>query len=93
MIEIDFIDLLDRFNLALKKNSTEIREGEQNSASTGQGMIFEDHKNTFPAMTSGRWTGRPMLVPMNTTSKDSSRKKHYTSHTGRSFEFNGLWRA
>lgn len=48
MIEIDFIDELDRFNLALKKNSTEIREGEQSSSSTGQGMIFEDHKKYLP---------------------------------------------
>lgn len=48
MIEVDFIDLLDRFNMALKKNSTEIHEGEQSSASTGQGMIFEDHKKYIP---------------------------------------------
>lgn len=48
MIEIDFIEELDRFNLALKKNSTEIQEGEQSSASTGQGMIFEDHKKYQP---------------------------------------------
>ncbi|MFQ3275104.1 MAG: hypothetical protein ACI9LV_000942 [Candidatus Nanohaloarchaea archaeon] len=48
MIEIDFIDELDRFNLALKKNSTEIQEGEQSSSSTGQGMIFEDHKKYLP---------------------------------------------
>ncbi|MFB6145601.1 MAG: DUF58 domain-containing protein [Candidatus Nanohaloarchaea archaeon] len=48
MIETDFIEELDRFQLALKKNSTEIREGEQNSPSTGQGMIFEDHKKYVP---------------------------------------------
>jgi uncharacterized protein (DUF58 family) len=48
MIEIDFIDELDRFNLALKKNSTEVQEGEQSSASTGQGMVFEDHKKYLP---------------------------------------------
>lgn len=48
MIEIDFIDQLDRFNLALQKNSTEIHEGEQSSSSTGQGMIFEDHKKYMP---------------------------------------------
>lgn len=48
MIEIDFIDQLDRFNLALKKNSTEIREGEQKSSFSGQGMIFEDHKKYVP---------------------------------------------
>ena len=48
MIEVDFVDLLDRFNLALKKNSTEIYEGEQESPRTGQGMIFEDHKKYIP---------------------------------------------
>lgn len=48
MIEVDFIEELDRFNLALKKNSTEIQEGEQSSTSTGQGMIFEDHKKYQP---------------------------------------------
>lgn len=48
MIEVDFIAELDRFNLALQKNSTEIREGEQTSSSTGQGMIFEDHKKYIP---------------------------------------------
>lgn len=48
MIELDFLDELDRFQLALKKNSTEIREGEQASSSTGQGMIFKDHKKYVP---------------------------------------------
>ncbi|PSH02497.1 MAG: DUF58 domain-containing protein, partial [Nanohaloarchaea archaeon QH_8_44_6] len=48
MIEINFIDELDRFNLGLKKNSTEVKEGEQSSSSTGQGMIFEEHKKYQP---------------------------------------------
>ena len=48
MIEIDFIDQLDRFNLVLKKNSTEINEGQQKSNFSGQGMIFEDHKKYVP---------------------------------------------
>ena len=48
MIEVDFIQELDKFQLALKKNSAEIREGEQKSFSTGQGMIFEDHKKYIP---------------------------------------------
>lgn len=48
MIELDFLDELDRFQLALKKNSTEIRQGEQQSPSTGQGLIFEDHKKYVP---------------------------------------------
>ncbi len=48
MIEVDFLDQLDRFNLALKKNSIEIQQGEQKSPETGQGMIFEDHKKYVP---------------------------------------------
>ncbi len=48
MIEIDFIDQLDRFNLVLKKNSSEINEGQQKSNFSGQGMIFEDHKKYVP---------------------------------------------
>ncbi len=47
-IELDFLEELDRFQLALKKNSRELREGEQQSATTGQGMIFEDHKKYVP---------------------------------------------
>ncbi|MFB6207946.1 MAG: DUF58 domain-containing protein [Candidatus Nanohaloarchaea archaeon] len=48
MIEIDFLDELDRFQLALKKNSLEMQEGEQSSESTGHGMIFKDHKQYVP---------------------------------------------
>ncbi len=48
MIELDFLDELDRFQLALKKNSTELQQGEQTSASMGQGMVFEDHKKYVP---------------------------------------------
>lgn len=48
MIEVDFLKELDRFNMALKKNSVEIKQGEQSSSSTGQGMIFEDHKKYNP---------------------------------------------
>lgn len=48
MIELDFLDELDRFNLALKKNSVEQLEGEQKSESTGEGLIFEDHKKYVP---------------------------------------------
>ncbi|WEL19856.1 DUF58 domain-containing protein [Candidatus Nanohalococcus occultus] len=48
MIEVDFLKELDRFNLALKKNSVELKQGEQSSNSTGQGMIFEDHKKYTP---------------------------------------------
>lgn len=48
MIEAEFLEELERFNLALKKNSVEVREGEQKSQSSGQGMIFEDHKRYNP---------------------------------------------
>lgn len=48
VIQVDFLNQLDRFNLALKKQSTEIRQGEQTSASQGQGMIFEDHTTYTP---------------------------------------------
>lgn len=47
-IELDFLEELDRFQLALKKNSVELQQGEQKSSSTGQGMIFEDHKKYVP---------------------------------------------
>lgn len=47
-IELDFLEELDRFQLALKKNSIELQQGEQKSSSTGQGMIFEDHKKYVP---------------------------------------------
>lgn len=48
MIEIDFLDELDRFHRALKKNSTQINQGEQKSEYSGQGMIFKDHKQYVP---------------------------------------------
>lgn len=48
MIEVEFLNELDRFNLALKKQSNEIRQGEQKSPSQGQGMIFEDHTKYTP---------------------------------------------
>lgn len=48
MIELDFLEELDRFNLALKKNSTEIMEGEQKSDSSGEGLVFQDHKKYVP---------------------------------------------
>jgi len=48
LIEVDFLNELDRFNLALKKQSTEIKQGEQKSQSQGQGMIFEDHTKYTP---------------------------------------------
>lgn len=48
MIELDFLEDLDNFHVALKKNSTEIKEGEQKSDFSGQGMIFKDHKQYVP---------------------------------------------
>jgi len=48
MIEIDFLDQLDQFHSALKKNSVEIKQGEQKSEHSGQGMIFKDHKEYVP---------------------------------------------
>ncbi|MFB6115445.1 MAG: DUF58 domain-containing protein [Candidatus Nanohalobium sp.] len=48
MIELDFLEDLDKFHVALKKNSTEIKEGEQKSDFSGQGMIFKDHKQYVP---------------------------------------------
>lgn len=48
MIAIDFLDELDRFHRALKKNSVEVQQGEQKSDFSGQGMIFKDHKQYVP---------------------------------------------
>ncbi|QGA80688.1 DUF58 domain-containing protein [Candidatus Nanohalobium constans] len=48
MIEIDFLDELDRFQRALDKNSVEVNQGEQKSDFSGQGMIFKDHKKYVP---------------------------------------------
>ena len=48
MIEVDFLRELDAFNLALKKNSIEVEQGEQQSPKQGQEMIFEDHTTYTP---------------------------------------------
>jgi len=48
MIDIEFLDELDKFNRALEKNSNEIKQGEQKSSYSGQGMIFKDHKEYIP---------------------------------------------
>ncbi len=48
MIDVAFLDELDRFNLALKKHSDELYSGDQKSGKTGSGMIFEDHKRYIP---------------------------------------------
>ena len=48
MIDITFLDELERYNLMLKKRSDEIRQGEQSTDFTGQGMVFKDHKQYVP---------------------------------------------
>jgi uncharacterized protein (DUF58 family) len=48
MIEVEFLDELERYNLMLKKRSEEVRQGEQASEHTGQGMVFKDHKQYVP---------------------------------------------
>jgi len=48
MIELDFLEELEHFQLALKKNASQVNQGEQKSQRTGQGMIFKDHKEYIP---------------------------------------------
>lgn len=48
MIEPKFLNDLQNFHLALKKNSSEVKQGEQSSDYSGQGMIFKDHKEYAP---------------------------------------------
>lgn len=48
MIDIEFLDELQKFQLALNKHSDERSQGEQSSSFTGQGMIFKDHKQYAP---------------------------------------------
>jgi len=48
MIEIEFLDELQNFQLALDKHSEERNQGEQSSSFTGQGMVFKDHKQYAP---------------------------------------------
>lgn len=48
MIEAEFLNKLQNFQLALKKNSSELKKGEQLSNLSGHGMIFKDHKQYAP---------------------------------------------
>jgi uncharacterized protein (DUF58 family) len=48
MIQPQFLQQLERFNLSLKKQSSEKLEGDQKSHETGSGMIFKDHKKYIP---------------------------------------------
>jgi len=48
MIDLEFLQELEQFQLALKKNASQINQGEQKSQKSGQGMIFKDHKEYIP---------------------------------------------
>jgi uncharacterized protein (DUF58 family) len=48
MIEAEFLNDLEQFQVALEKNSSEMKQGEQQSDFSGQGMIFKDHKEYVP---------------------------------------------
>ena len=48
MIELEFLNELEQFQKALKKNASQMNQGEQNSSRSGQGMIFKDHKEYIP---------------------------------------------
>ncbi len=48
MIELEFLEELEQFQLALKKNASQVNQGEQKSQRSGQGMIFKDHKEYIP---------------------------------------------
>ncbi|WP_414837528.1 DUF58 domain-containing protein [Candidatus Nanosalina sp. VS9-1] len=48
MIQLDYLEELERFQLALKRNASSIQSGEHKSPQTGQGMVFKDHKEYIP---------------------------------------------
>lgn len=48
MIDVNFLDDLENFKHSLSKYSDETRQGKQKSNYSGQGMIFEDHKQYVP---------------------------------------------
>ncbi|MFB6116616.1 MAG: DUF58 domain-containing protein [Candidatus Nanosalina sp.] len=48
MINLEFLEELEQFQRALKKNASQINQGEQKSNRSGQGMIFKDHKEYIP---------------------------------------------
>ena len=48
MIDLDYLEELERFQLALKRNASSIQSGEHKSPQTGQGMVFKDHKEYIP---------------------------------------------
>ncbi|EGQ42820.1 MAG: hypothetical protein J07AB43_08080 [Candidatus Nanosalina sp. J07AB43] len=48
MIDLKFLKELEQFQKALKKNASQMNQGEQKSNRSGQGMIFKDHKEYIP---------------------------------------------
>ena len=48
MIDLDYLEELERFQLALKRNASSMQSGEHKSPQTGQGMVFKDHKEYIP---------------------------------------------
>lgn len=48
MIDLEFLEELEQFQKALKKNASQMNQGEQKSSRSGQGMIFKDHKEYIP---------------------------------------------
>ncbi|SEO67609.1 Protein of unknown function DUF58 [Halogranum amylolyticum] len=48
MIDPGFLDELDRFRSALKRQSSSVRQGEQRSKSVGEGLTFSDYRRYVP---------------------------------------------
>ncbi len=48
MIEHSFLQKVENLNLALKKHSSEVMEGEQKGEGKGSGTVFADHKSYTP---------------------------------------------
>lgn len=48
MIDLEYLEELEKFQLALKRNASSVQSGEQKSSHTGQGMVFKDHKEYIP---------------------------------------------
>ncbi|MFB6304446.1 MAG: DUF58 domain-containing protein [Haloferacaceae archaeon] len=47
-IEPDFLDELERFDASLDRPSTDVRKGEQESPSVGEGLTFSDYRRYSP---------------------------------------------
>ena len=48
MISYEYLNKIENFNLALKKNKGELDDGEHSTSSHGSGMVFSDHKPYSP---------------------------------------------